>query len=346
MSFLLYMSSQEIAYNILQSQIEPTIDISNTVDIGLDGTGLVSTFIGGTTITPHEFVNKITYDLQVSNYLTLGEDSYASVERIKELHPKLQLFNTSSNANINTTLSNIDTSLNNISNTELTNLNSELDTIIAYFLTQGYKEQEPEQESEPGWQPQTTNELQTAVYLWTSNKPSALAAYGEINTWDTSLITDMNRLFKDKSTFNDDISNWDVSNVTNFQNMFMFAEAFNQPLNSWNVSNAINMSGMFVFAYAFNQPLNSWNVSNATNMSGMFQQTTSFNQPLNSWNVSNVTTMDQMFLYSSFNQDITQWDVSSVTSMKNMFQGNQQFNNDIRVWNVGAASFENMFLNH
>ena len=73
------------------------------------------------------------------------------------------------------------------------------------------------------FQPQTKEELQTAVDLWVSDKTSAVTKYDQINTWDVSLITDMSDLFKDKSTFNDDISNWDVSNVTTMYQMFRFA---------------------------------------------------------------------------------------------------------------------------
>ena len=57
------------------------------------------------------------------------------------------------------------------------------------------------------FQPQTKEELQTAVDLWVSDNASALSTYGEINSWDVSLITDMSELFKEKTTFNDDISN-------------------------------------------------------------------------------------------------------------------------------------------
>ena len=56
------------------------------------------------------------------------------------------------------------------------------------------------------FQPQTKAELQTAVDLWVSDNASALSTYGEINTWDVSLITDMSDLFMDKA-FNDNISN-------------------------------------------------------------------------------------------------------------------------------------------
>ena len=78
------------------------------------------------------------------------------------------------------------------------------------------------------FQPQTKAELQTAVDMWVSDNATALETYGEINTWDVSLITDMSDLFKDKSTFNDDIGNWDVSSVTDMSDMFKNATSFNQ----------------------------------------------------------------------------------------------------------------------
>ena len=64
------------------------------------------------------------------------------------------------------------------------------------------------------FQPQTKEELQTAVDMWVDDNASALATYGEINTWDVSLITDMSNLFNGKSEFNEDLSNWNVSSVT------------------------------------------------------------------------------------------------------------------------------------
>ena len=86
------------------------------------------------------------------------------------------------------------------------------------------------------FQPQTRTELDTAVAMWISDSSTALTTYGEINTWDVSLITDMYQLFagewNDHSPFNDDISNWDVSNVTNMRRMFYFATDFNQDISS------------------------------------------------------------------------------------------------------------------
>ena len=114
----------------------------------------------------------------------------------------------------------------------------------------------------------TKTQLQDAVNLWTgtpAERTAAIYAYGQINTWDVSAITDMASLFSGKSTFNSSISNWDVSNVTTMQLMFFNATAFNQPINNWNVEKVVNMSNMFLGANAFQQPLNLWDVNALTN---------------------------------------------------------------------------------
>ncbi len=103
------------------------------------------------------------------------------------------------------------------------------------------------------FQPQTTAELQTAVDLWVSDETSAITTYGEINTWDVSLITNMSNLFLHKGGFNEDIGNWDVSNVTNFTAMFRAASSFNGDISGWNVSSATTFSHMFYENGNFNQ---------------------------------------------------------------------------------------------
>ena len=199
-----------------------------------------------------------------------------------------------------------------------------------------------EQEGSPAsivFQPQTKEELKTAVDLWVDDNATASTTYGEINTWDVSLITDMSSLFIYKETFNDDISNWDVSNVTSMGQMFHNASNFNQDLSSWDVSNVLNFGAMFWGASSFNQNLSNWNVSNATAMDMMFRGASNFNQDLSSWDVSNVTYMSEIFfLASSFNSDISTWDVSNVTSMGQMFDSATSFNQDISSWNVSSVT--------
>lgn len=62
--------------------------------------------------------------------------------------------------------------------------------------------------------------IQTAVNDWILNRTGAALQYGPIESWDTSRVTHMWNLFKEKNTFNDDISAWDVSCVTTMHGMF------------------------------------------------------------------------------------------------------------------------------
>ena len=204
--------------------------------------------------------------------------------------------------------------------------------------------------------------LKDAIDLYVNSKSKSIATdtYGEIKDWDTSTITDMSSLFKNKQTFNEDISNWDVSNVTTMENMFENASLFNngdESLNTWNTSKVTNMRNMFKSAEVFNQSINTnvqnaggsneyvaWDVSNVTNMSYMFYDDSDnvpFNQPLNKWDTSAVTNMSYMFKKANvFNQNLTQntvtditdtsyeaWDVSQVTNMQSMFDRCAKFNN-------------------
>lgn len=135
------------------------------------------------------------------------------------------------------------------------------------------------------FKPKSNQELNNAVKEWCTNKEKALQKYGDIGTWDTSLITDMSFLFSYDyvGTFNEDISNWDVSNVRSMMSMFYGCSDFNKPLNNWDVSNVRDMSFMFYGCKSFNQPLGKWDISNVRCISSMFKGCESFNQPLNHW---------------------------------------------------------------
>jgi surface protein len=193
-------------------------------------------------------------------------------------------------------------------------------------------------------------EFKKAAKEWADGKHEDVTEkYGDISTWDTSKITDMSKLFKEKRNFNGDISNWDVSNVTNMQEMFSNAKAFNQPIGDWNVSNVTSMFNMFHDAKVFNNgdepgvsntPLN-WNVSKVTIMNSMFWGARAFNQDISAWDVSEVTDMKRMFESAkTFNQDIGKWKVSKVTDMGRMFVRAKHFNQPI-VWDVSNVT--NMF---
>jgi len=167
----------------------------------------------------------------------------------------------------------------------------------------------------------------------------ALAFNQPIGDWDVSNVTNMSCMFYEALAFNQPIGNWDVSNVTNMGGMFCDALAFNQPIGNWDVSNVTNMGGMFEGAYAFNQPIGNWDVSHVTNMGDMFDGAHAFNQPIGNWAVSNVTNMREMFAGASvFNQPIGNWNVSNVTNMEAMFSGASAFNQPIGNWNVSNVT--------
>ena len=129
----------------------------------------------------------------------------------------------------------------------------------------------------------------------------------------TTLMTDMNGMFYNATTFNQPIDSWDTQNVTNMNSVFYLASVFNQPIGSWDTSKVTNMSNMFNFARVFNLSIGSWNTSNVTNMSQMFTSASAFNQNIGSWNTSNVTAMNEMFYSASvFNQNISGWNVANV----------------------------------
>ena len=220
-----------------------------------------------------------------------------------------------------------------------------------------------------GFQPQTRQQLIDAITGWIAGSITAgnsvpsgqgYGTYGAMNTWDVrgpngSRITDMNSLFQNKTTFNEDISNWNVSNVTDISYMFDVAEAFNQNISGWNVSNVTTMKCMFCDATTFNQDLSGWERSTSgntstlgkvENMRSMFYGATNFNNgdsgnneanTLNNWNVSSVTTMRSMFSNTAFNQDISGWNVSKVTNMFLIFY-NTPFNQAIGQWNVSSVT--------
>ena len=173
-----------------------------------------------------------------------------------------------------------------------------------------------------------------------------------IINWDTSSLTNMVAMFKNASSFNQNIGSWDVSSVAytggsiGLANMFENASSFNNggsnTINNWNVSNAGRFDSMFQGASSFNQNIGSWNTSNITWMQNMFHGATSFNQNIGTWNTSNVINMQRMFKdASSFNQNIGGWDVSKVKYWGGMFESATAFNNGgsntINNWNTSSA---------
>ena len=128
-------------------------------------------------------------------------------------------------------------------------------------------------------------------------------------------VTNFVDLFRNNTTFNQDISRWDTSHVTNMMSMFYGATSFNQPIGNWDVSSVKTMTNMFQDATNFNQPLNNWDVSGVTDTNYMFFDAYKFHQPLNNWDTSSLQTVNYMFYHAEhFSSDLSMWNVSKVTN--------------------------------
>ena len=123
-------------------------------------------------------------------------------------------------------------------------------------------------------QPQTKQALRTMLAEYCEGKIS----YGEPNTWDVTLVTDMSELFEHFDEFNARIDRWDTSQVTDMNCMFNGASSFNQPI-TMDTSKVTNMYCMFFGASSFNQPIK-MDTSKVTDMISMFEEASSFNQPI------------------------------------------------------------------
>ena len=164
----------------------------------------------------------------------------------------------------------------------------------------------------------------------------------------TTRVTELNNLFENNNTFNQDIWNWDTSNVTSMIYTFRQAYAFNQDINYWDVSKVRDMSWMFLVASAFNKPLNRWNTSNVENMADMFAVTYNFNQDISNWDVSKVNTMRHMFAYTTnYNKPLTNWNTSNVRNMDRMFWESKAFNQPVAHLNISnVTTMVGMFSNY
>ena len=126
--------------------------------------------------------------------------------------------------------------------------------------------------------PITDQNIQSAVNLWVSDVGTSIEYYGNIINWDTSNVTNMKGLFKNKTHFNIDITAWNTRNVTNMSEMFMGATSFNQDIKTngakWDVSKVTDMRHIFNGASKFTYDIENWDVSslgdNITGFSSKF----------------------------------------------------------------------------
>lgn len=172
--------------------------------------------------------------------------------------------------------------------------------------------------------PRTKDELVNIIKREIAEK----GANCDLNFIDTSLITDMSRLFYN-SAFDGNISGWDVSKVKDMSSMFMFSR-FTGDISDWDTSSVKDMRNMF-YESKFDGDISGWDVSKVVDMGFMFYGS-KFNGDISNWDVSNVKNMYEMFNNSSFNGDISGWNVGNVESMSDMFKYAKKFKQDVTKW--------------
>lgn len=156
--------------------------------------------------------------------------------------------------------------------------------------------------------------LRLAVSEWVNNRDEAISEYGEINTWDTSRVTDMSFLFNNYSNFNDSISKWDVSNVISMKGMFRNASSFNQNINEWDTRGVQNMENMFEGAVSFNHSIEQWDLSSLSASNKMFLNAISINQPFHNF-------MNSGIKFFGSNGNILSFPGDSDITVSDMFLG-------------------------
>ena len=108
--------------------------------------------------------------------------------------------------------------------------------------------------------------IREAVAAWAWGPETATATYGDIGSWDTSMVTDFSELFcasaddcghtyAEAATFDEDVGYWDVSAAVTMKSMFRGCDHFDRDLGGWDVSAVTDMSHMFASAGAFDRDL-------------------------------------------------------------------------------------------
>ncbi len=85
----------------------------------------------------------------------------------------------------------------------------------------------------------TNENIHGAVNLWFSDRETALERYGHISNWDTTCITNMRSLFKNRTDFNyEDILRWNLENVIDLTDTLYGVDSFTELLTSQTVRDA------------------------------------------------------------------------------------------------------------
>ncbi|WP_267525524.1 BspA family leucine-rich repeat surface protein [Campylobacter sp. MG1] len=157
---------------------------------------------------------------------------------------------------------------------------------------------------------------------------------------DTSLITNMSKLFKDSERKDfSGINTWDTSRVKNMCSMFENCKNFNQALD-FDTSNVTDMGAMFCGCESFNQAIN-FNISKA-NIYGLIFRCYAYKQEINFANDTLIksvykpkTKEELKALVDNESINLGEIDTSLITDMSRLFYKSKRKNfQGINTWNI------------
>ena len=116
------------------------------------------------------------------------------------------------------------------------------------------------------------------MIVWQCDQKTAFARAPSLGTCVIGMFRE-SRIWLVHSTvflFNADISRWNTSSVTNMERMFSGAKRFNQDISSWDVSGVGSMVSMFYGAASFNKDITKWETLSYVSTMSMFRNAKSW----------------------------------------------------------------------
>jgi surface protein len=101
-------------------------------------------------------------------------------------------------------------------------------------------------------EPLTNETFKIAIQLFKTNIQKSVISNGQIETWDTSNVTDMSSAFMGMTKFNRNLNSWNISKVTNMKCMFKGCSRYDKLKNTWNLNNVSEKK--HIFKNTYNKP--------------------------------------------------------------------------------------------
>lgn len=175
----------------------------------------------------------------------------------------------------------------------------------------------------------TTNVSSISHMFWACTKLTEL----DVRSFNTEKVTNMTYVFGECKNLKkiSGIESWNTSKVTSMGRMFFDTRLTDYDvldLSGWDTSNVTTMGFMFASCSVRALKLN-FNTSNVTNMQHMFYGCSQVEElDLSMFKTNRVTSMIHMFsgCLKLKKLDIRNFDISRITDMRNMFEGDASLN--------------------